>query len=74
AILGHSHHAITEAAQFQVANFVHGQINVAFQKPYIDLVQSLIPLMPHPSPDTYLPWKSGAEAVDAAANLARQVN
>jgi 4-aminobutyrate aminotransferase len=47
--LGHCHPAVTKAAQAQVGRLVHGQVNVAFQKPYLDLIESLIPLMPHKS-------------------------
>jgi 4-aminobutyrate aminotransferase len=71
ANLGHCHPAVTKAAQEQCGTLVHGQINIAFQKPYIELVKSLIPLMPHPSLDTFFFWNSGAEAVEAAVKLAR---
>lgn len=71
ANLGHCHPAVTKAAQSQLGKLVHGQINIAFQKPYLDLVKSLLPLMPHPSLDTFFFWNSGAEAVEAAVKLAR---
>ena len=73
ANLGHCHPAVTKAAQAQAGKLVHGQINIAFQKPYLDLVQSLLPLMPHKSLDTFFFWNSGAEAVEAAIKLARHV-
>ncbi|KAI4097967.1 MAG: hypothetical protein LQ339_006628 [Xanthoria mediterranea] len=69
--LGHCHPAVTKAAQSQVGKLVHGQVNIAFQKPYLDLIESLIPLMPHKSLDTFFFWNSGAEAVEAAVKLAR---
>ena len=69
--LGHCHPAVTKAAQAQVGKLVHGQINIAFQKSYLNLVESLIPLMPHQSLDTFFFWNSGAEAVEAAVKLAR---
>lgn len=69
--LGHCHPAVTKAAQSQTAKLVHGQINVAFQKPYLELIESLLPLMPHKSLDTFFFWNSGAEAVEAAVKLAR---
>ena len=71
ANLGHCHPAVTKAAQAQVGKLVHGQINIAFQKPYLQLVQSLLPMMPHKSLDTFFFWNSGAEAVEAAVKLAR---
>jgi 4-aminobutyrate aminotransferase len=70
--LGHCHPAVTNAAQAQAGKLVHGQINIAFQKPYLDLVESLLPLMPHKSLDTVFFWNSGTEAVEAAVKLARQ--
>lgn len=69
--LGHCHPAVTKAAQAQVGTLVHGQINIAFQKPYLELVESMLPLMPHKSLDTFFFWNSGAEAVEAAVKLAR---
>lgn len=70
--LGHCHPAVTKAAQAQVGKLVHGQVNISFQKPYLDLVESLIPIMPHKSLDTFFFWNSGSEAVEAAVKLARQ--
>ncbi|KAH8762742.1 4-aminobutyrate aminotransferase [Hyaloscypha sp. PMI_1271] len=69
--LGHCHPAVTKAAQAQVGKLVHGQVNIAFQKPYLELVEALIPLMPHKSLDTFFFWNSGSEAVEAAVKLAR---
>lgn len=69
--LGHCHPAVTKAAQAQVGKLVHGQVNIAFQKPYLELVESLIPVMPHKSLDTFFFWNSGSEAVEAAVKLAR---
>lgn len=69
--LGHCHPAVTKAAQAQVGKLVHGQVNIAFQKSYLDLVDALLPLMPHKSLDTFFFWNSGAEAVEAAVKLAR---
>ena len=71
ANLGHCHPAVTKAAQVQAGKLVHGQVNIAFQKPYLDLVQSLLPLMPHKSLDTFFFWNSGAEAIEAAVKVAR---
>jgi 4-aminobutyrate aminotransferase len=69
--LGHCHPAVTKAAQEQVGKLVHGQVNIAFQKPYLELIESLLPVMPHKSLDTFFFWNSGAEAVEAAVKLAR---
>ncbi|KPI35129.1 5-aminovalerate aminotransferase DavT [Cyphellophora attinorum] len=69
--LGHCHPAVTKAAQAQVGTIVHGQVNIAFQKSYLELVEAMLPLMPHKSLDTFFFWNSGAEAVEAAVKLAR---
>lgn len=71
ANLGHCHPRVTKAVQDQVGQLVHGQQNIALQKPYLDLVEKLIPLMPHKSLDTFFFWNSGAEAVEASVKLAR---
>lgn len=69
--LGHCHPAVTKAAQEQLGKLVHGQVNIAMHKPYLDLIESLLPLMPHKSLDTFFFWNSGSEAVEAAVKLAR---
>lgn len=69
--LGHCHPKVTEAVQAQAGRLVHGQVNIAFQKPYLELIEKLIPLMPHPYLDTFFFWNSGSEAVEAAVKLAR---
>jgi 4-aminobutyrate aminotransferase len=71
ANLGHCHPGVTKAAQAQVGKLVHGQINIAFQKSYLELVEKMLPVMPHKSLDTFFFWNSGAEAVEAAIKLAR---
>ncbi|CAJ2513746.1 Uu.00g018650.m01.CDS01 [Anthostomella pinea] len=69
--LGHCHPAVTKAAQAQTGKLVHGQINIAFQKPMLELVEKMRPVMPDKSLDTFFFWNSGAEAVEAAVKLAR---
>ncbi|KAG6888867.1 hypothetical protein C0992_007308 [Termitomyces sp. T32_za158] len=39
--------------------------------PYLELVERLLPVMPHPSLDSFFFWNSGSEAVEAAIKLAR---
>nr|POE79418.1 5-aminovalerate aminotransferase davt [Quercus suber] len=69
--LGHCHPTVTKAAQEQVGRLVHGQVNIAFQKPYLDLIKGMKEIMPDPSLDTFFFWNSGSEAVEAAVKLAR---
>ena len=69
--LGHAHPAVTKAVSAQAGKLVHGQINIAFQRSYLELIERLIPVMPDKSLDTFFFWNSGAEAVEAAIKLAR---
>ncbi|KAF1990194.1 hypothetical protein K402DRAFT_249724 [Aulographum hederae CBS 113979] len=69
--LGHCHPSVTRAAQAQIGKLVHGQVNIAFQEPYLQLIEQMIPLMPDPSLDTFFFWNSGSEAVEAAVKVAR---
>jgi len=62
---------VSKAVHAQVDKLVHGQVNIAFQKPMLDLIESIKPFMPHPSLDTFFFWNSGSEAVEAAVKLAR---
>jgi len=71
ANLGHCHPKVTQAAQKQCGEIVHAQVNIGFSKPYLQLVNALLPVMPHESLDTFFFWNSGAEAVEAAVKLAR---
>lgn len=54
--LGHCHPAVTKAAVEQVQTLVHGQVNLAYNKPYLGLIEALIPVMPHKSLDTFFFW------------------
>ncbi|GAA5868471.1 hypothetical protein JCM3774_005390 [Rhodotorula dairenensis] len=69
--LGHCHPGVTKAAQEQVGTLVHGQVNLGYNKPYLQLIEHLLPVMPHKSLDSFFLWNSGAEAVEASVKLAR---
>ncbi|KAJ7691633.1 acetylornithine aminotransferase [Mycena rosella] len=69
--LGHCHPKVSAAAAEQCMQLVHGQCSIAFHAPYLGLVQRLLPMMPHPSLDSFFFWNSGSEAVEAALKLAR---
>ena len=47
------------------------QCSIAFHGPYLELIQRLLPMMPHPSLDSFFFWNSGSEAVEAAIKMAR---
>ncbi|KAL0095779.1 pyridoxal phosphate-dependent transferase [Phycomyces blakesleeanus] len=69
---GHCHPTVVKAVQEQAANLSHGQVNIFFQKPMLDLIEGLKNRMPSPKLDTFFFWNSGSEAVEAAIKLARQ--
>ncbi|RDB26077.1 5-aminovalerate aminotransferase DavT [Hypsizygus marmoreus] len=69
--LGHCHPKVSQAAAEQCLTLVHAQCSIAFHKPYLQLVERLLPVVPHPSLDSFFFWNSGSEAVEAAIKLAR---
>ncbi|CBQ70445.1 probable 4-aminobutyrate aminotransferase [Sporisorium reilianum SRZ2] len=69
--LGHCHPKVTEAAAKQCGKITHAQVNIGFSATQIELIQKLLPILPHASLDTVFFWNSGAEAVEAAVKLAR---
>ncbi|KAF4597095.1 hypothetical protein EYR40_007545 [Pleurotus pulmonarius] len=71
ANLGHCHPKISKAAADQCMSIVHAQCSIAFHEPYLRLIQKLLPIMPHPSLDSFFFWNSGSEAVEAALKMAR---
>ncbi|KAK7449232.1 hypothetical protein VKT23_013377 [Stygiomarasmius scandens] len=71
--LGHSHPKVSKAAAEQCMQLVHGQCSIAFHEPYLRLIEKLLPVMPHPSLDSFYFWNSGSEAVEAALKMARTI-
>ncbi|PIL35804.1 hypothetical protein GSI_01464 [Ganoderma sinense ZZ0214-1] len=45
--------------------------HIAFNQPYLELIERLLPMMPHPSLDSFFFWNSGSEAVEAGIKMAR---
>ncbi|KAF4613903.1 hypothetical protein D9613_008168 [Agrocybe pediades] len=70
--LGHAHPKVSKAAADQCMNLVHSQCSIALHEPYVRLIERLLPIMPHPSLDSFFFWNSGSEAVEAAVKMARQ--
>ncbi|TYJ54973.1 4-aminobutyrate transaminase [Cryptococcus floricola] len=70
--LGHCHPAVSKAAAEQVNNLVHLQCSIGFHGPYLELIEKLLPVMPHPSLDQFFFWNSGSEAIEAAIKLTRK--
>jgi 4-aminobutyrate aminotransferase len=67
---GHCHPRVVAAAQAQVAKLIHGQANIVYHKPMLELVQALREILPSHL-DSYFFTNSGAEAVEAAIKLSR---
>ena len=67
---GHCHPRVVAAAQQQLGKLIHGQINIVYHQPLLDLVEALLPEVP-PGLDTFFFSNSGAEAVEASMKLAR---
>lgn len=68
---GHCHPKVSGAAANQCMELVHGQCSIAFHGPYLRLIEKLLPIMPHPSMDSFFFWNSGSEAVEAAIKMSR---
>ena len=50
---------------------VHAQNSISFHRPYLELIERLLPTMPDPSLDSFFFWNSGSEAIEGALKMAR---
>jgi 4-aminobutyrate aminotransferase len=69
--LGHSHPDVTKAIISQAQSIIHVQCAIALSEPYVQLVESLLQMMPDKSLDSFFFWNSGSEAIEAAIKVAR---
>jgi 4-aminobutyrate aminotransferase len=67
---GHSHPRVVKAIQDQAAKLLHGQVNIVYHRPLIELTESLRQVLPAPL-DTFFFSNSGAEIIEAAVKLAK---
>ena len=67
---GHCHPKVVEAAQAQAGKLIHGQANIVYHKPVLELIEGLQRILPSHL-DSFFFANSGAEAVEAAMKLAR---
>ncbi|MCE5207091.1 MAG: aminotransferase class III-fold pyridoxal phosphate-dependent enzyme [Chloroflexi bacterium] len=67
---GHCHPAVVQAAQAQLGRLMHGQINIVYHQPVLDLVKELLTVVPAHL-NRFFFSNSGAEAVEASIKLAR---
>ncbi len=69
---GHAHPRVVAAVQRQAGLLLHGQINIVYHPPMLELVNELLPLV---APlDGFFFSNSGAEAVEGAVKLARRAS
>jgi 4-aminobutyrate aminotransferase len=69
---GHSHPRVVRAIQEQAAKLIHGQANIVYHKPMLELVDELLTVIPPPL-DSFYFSNSGAEIVEGGVKLAKQV-
>jgi 4-aminobutyrate aminotransferase len=67
---GHCHPRVVEAIRKQAGLLLHGQVNIVYHKPLLELVNELRTILPS-SLDGYFFSNSGAEAIEGAMKLAR---
>jgi 4-aminobutyrate aminotransferase len=70
---GHCHPRVVAAIREQAGLLLHGQANIVYHRPMLELVGALREVM-HPSFDSFFFSNSGAEAVEASLKLARQAS
>lgn len=68
---GHCHPRVVEAIREQAGLLLHGQANIVYHRPMLELVAELRTIVP-PELDCFFFSNSGAEAVEGAIKLARQ--
>jgi len=68
---GHCHPKVVAAIQEQAAQLLHGQVNIYFHKPMLNLIETLQSVM-LPGLDSYYFTNSGAECIEASVKLAKQ--
>jgi len=67
---GHCHPKVVAAIQEQAGQLLHGQINIYYHKPMLELIEALQPIVP-PGLDSFYFTNSGAECIEASVKLAK---
>ena len=67
---GHCHPRVVAAIREQAGLLLHGQANIVYHRPMLELVGALREVV-HPSLDSFFFSNSGAEAIEASLKLAR---
>jgi len=71
--VGHAHPRVVEAVSAQAEKFFHTCFNVAMYEPYVALAEKLNEMVPTKGPRKTVLFNSGAEAVENAVKIARNV-
>jgi 4-aminobutyrate aminotransferase len=67
---GHCHPKVVAAIQVQATRLMHGQFNIYFHRPLLDLIEALQPVVPS-GLDSFYFSNSGAECIEASVKLAK---
>jgi 4-aminobutyrate aminotransferase len=67
---GHCHPKVVAAIQAQAARLIHGQINIIYHQPMLELIRELQTVLP-PVLDSFFFSNSGAEAIEGAVKLCK---
>lgn len=69
---GHAHPRVAQAIAEQAAKLIHGQANIVYHRPMMNLIDELRSIVAWPALSEYFFSNSGAEIVEAAVKLAKQ--
>lgn len=69
---GHAHPRVVKAIQDQAAKLIHGQANIVYHQPMLELIDELASIVAWPDLSEYFFSNSGAEIVEAAVKLSKQ--
>ncbi|MGQ9489452.1 MAG: aspartate aminotransferase family protein [Anaerolineae bacterium] len=67
---GHCHPKVVAAIQAQAAKLIHGQINIVYHQPILDLIAELRTVLPAEL-DSFFFSNSGAESIEGAVKLCK---
>ena len=69
--MGHAHPKVAKAIADQAARLIHGQANIVYHKPMLELIDEMSSIIAWPELSEYFFSNSGAEIVEAAVKLAK---
>ncbi len=68
---GHAHPKVARAIADQAAKLIHGQANIVYHRPMMELIDELSSVVAWPALSEYFFSNSGAEIVEAAVKLSK---